>query len=254
LRLQDEGNRLFKEAVQATADREAAAAESGKAAKKPNKLWNQYNKPVGLWGKPVELYVRALSVFVFFSRAKEEVQFATPEEAGLEGLTAPESSQVGDLVCSVFVNVAACLLKTNTFMEAKYACEKALERRPENVKALYRKSQAHIGLETSTDLDIAVDLLKRCLVLEPRNAEVKAALRLHGQERSAQMKKDAGTFGKMFERGDLIGDDEVEEVQARQVEKQRQLNQFSGEERQAAQASKRNPPRHHAPPLFCSPL
>jgi len=136
----------------------------------------------------------------------------------------------------IMVNISACLLKAKSWQEAKYATSKVLELRPDCVKALYRKAQAHIGLDTSTDLDIAHDLLKRCAALEPRNAEVRAALKECSGARSVQVKKDSATFGKMFERGDIVADKEVEEAQARQAAKEHHLAQFTDEEVAAARS------------------
>ena len=70
----------------------------------------------------------------------------------------------------------------------------------------------------------------------PRAPQCRGQGSLHSHEQAVQTKKDAGTFGKMFERGDLIRDAEVEEAQSRQVDKENYLSQFTEEERQAAQA------------------
>jgi FK506-binding protein 4/5 len=106
-----------------------------------------------------------------------------------------EKAASRDLQVSVSLNIAAAALKQGKHRDCIAECNKVLEKRSGNVKALYRRSQAY--LEQGDMLEAETDL-KNALLSDPESKELAAALkRLKARMREAN-KKDAKLFGAMF--------------------------------------------------------
>lgn len=122
------------------------------------------------------------------------------------------------------LNVAACGLKfpprpwghpnlstPKTFFDplqdAIFHCTRVLAVDPENVKAYYRRAQAHLQKppeEHINGLQLAREDLKMALHLDPQNAEVRK-LAARAKELQKQVDaKAAGMMTKMFDAGDLV--------------------------------------------------
>jgi len=71
------------------------------------------------------------------------------------------------------LNMAACHLKLRRYEEAKKACGEVLREDEDNVKALYRRAQAHLATK---DVDDAVLDAKKVLLVEPQNNEARKLL------------------------------------------------------------------------------
>ncbi|XP_075444586.1 sperm-associated antigen 1 [Ascaphus truei] len=75
--------------------------------------------------------------------------------------------------CSVYTNRALCYLKLSQYEEARHDSDCALQRDALNIKALYRRAQAHRGLENYHDC--ASDL-KKMISVDPSVTEAKKLL------------------------------------------------------------------------------
>ncbi|XP_077233863.1 70 kDa peptidyl-prolyl isomerase-like isoform X2 [Tasmannia lanceolata] len=98
---------------------------------------------------------------------------------------------------SCWLNNAACNLKLSDFQEAIKLCSKVLDVESYNVKALYRRAQAYMGI---FDLDLAELDVKKALEVDPQNREVKS---IHKTLKQLQMecnKRDAKLYTNMFSR------------------------------------------------------
>lgn len=79
----------------------------------------------------------------------------------------------------MFLNIAACNLKTKDFETAIAACDEALKLDPYNVKALYRRARGRaLPINSSVeDFRTALNDLKRVIELDPNhkpaNREIK---------------------------------------------------------------------------------
>lgn len=100
----------------------------------------------------------------------------------------------------MFLNIAACNLKSKDFETAAAACDEALKLDPYNVKGLYRRARGRAlpinsGVE---DFRVALGDLKRVIDLDPNhkpaNREIK---RLQGLI-DINRKREKDTYGKMF--------------------------------------------------------
>ncbi|KAI8470001.1 MAG: hypothetical protein J3K34DRAFT_421882 [Monoraphidium minutum] len=155
------------------AEAAAAAKDKGNAAYKAGKL----ERAARLYG-----------------RAKELVG---DDEAGLDReKDGPEvRAQLKDIRKSVLLNLAAVELKRGSFREAQRHTSKVLETDPSNVKALYRRAQALVGLqellEAERDVKVALDM-------EPASADLAALSKRIKLLIKQLNKKEAGLYKSMF--------------------------------------------------------
>ncbi|EFJ51308.1 hypothetical protein VOLCADRAFT_103560 [Volvox carteri f. nagariensis] len=100
-----------------------------------------------------------------------------------------------DIKRSCWLNMAAIDVKQAHWKDALKHCSSVLEIDSQNVKALYRRAQAQMGLQ---DLFEAEQDLKKALDLEPNNADVLALMRKLKVAVREQNKKEASMYSKMF--------------------------------------------------------
>ncbi|GAY43644.1 hypothetical protein CUMW_076070 [Citrus unshiu] len=109
--------------------------------------------------------------------------------------TDDEKHQANGLRLSCYLNNAACKLKLEDYSETSSLCTKVLELEPLNVKALYRRSQAH--LKTS-ELEKAEADIKRALTIDPNNRDVKLVYMELKDKQREYAKYQAEIFGTML--------------------------------------------------------
>ncbi|KAF6263773.1 hypothetical protein COO60DRAFT_342981 [Scenedesmus sp. NREL 46B-D3] len=104
-------------------------------------------------------------------------------------------AQAKDVKKACANNWAAVELKRKNWAEAASQATKVLELEPSNIKALYRRAQARIGLGEllEAELDIRSGLLG-----EPDNADLTALNRKLKVQMRELNKKEAKLYGKMF--------------------------------------------------------
>lgn len=112
-----------------------------------------------------------------------------------QGFTDEEKAKQREIQVSASLNTAAAALKLNKHKECIQECNKVLEKRPSHVKALYRRSQAH--LEQGDMLEAENDL-KAAMLEDPDSRDLAAAMKKLKQRMKAANKKDAKLFGAMF--------------------------------------------------------
>eukprot|EP01025_Chloroclados_australasicus_P048566 TRINITY_DN5505_c0_g1_i1.p1 TRINITY_DN5505_c0_g1~~TRINITY_DN5505_c0_g1_i1.p1 ORF type:complete len:587 (-),score=135.63 TRINITY_DN5505_c0_g1_i1:292-2052(-) len=106
-----------------------------------------------------------------------------------------EQKEAREVRKSVHLNLAACLLKEQDWKEVVKNCDKVLDKDSENVKALYRRAQAYLGTKDFVEAEIDI---KRALVIEPDNQDLKNLHKRLKQMEKIQNKKDAQMYGNMF--------------------------------------------------------
>ncbi|TVU01541.1 hypothetical protein EJB05_53007 [Eragrostis curvula] len=99
------------------------------------------------------------------------------------------------LKISCKLNNAACKLKLKDYKEAKELCTEVLELDSTNVKAFYRRAQAHMGL---VDLDLAEEDIKRALEIDPDNRDVQMGYRRLKEKVKEYNRRDAKLYGNMI--------------------------------------------------------
>mmetsp|Transcript_27555 Transcript_27555/g.54008 ORF Transcript_27555/g.54008 Transcript_27555/m.54008 type:complete len:472 (+) Transcript_27555:71-1486(+) len=143
-----------------------------------------------------------------------------------QGSGPEEAEQHRRLRLSCCLNLAACKQKLAKYDEVVLACDTALQLDPTNVKALYRRAEARVRPSKSTayDLDLAVGDLAKAHEYEPKNQVVERLLVKLRAERKVQREKDHGTFGGMFDRGEIYDGSEPANVTERPGPSQAELD------------------------------
>merc|ERR1712048_888613 len=108
-----------------------------------------------------------------------------------------------DLKKTCQLNRAACQLKIHEYFAAKTSCNDALQEDSQNVKALFRRAQAELGLKNF--LECMTDL-KKLIELDPQNKEARSLYKQAQVAQKEEDKKSKGLFTKMcsgFGRGPI---------------------------------------------------
>ncbi|KAJ4841871.1 Peptidyl-prolyl cis-trans isomerase fkbp65 [Turnera subulata] len=106
-----------------------------------------------------------------------------------------EKQQSKALKISCKLNNAACKLKLKDYKQAEKLCTKVLELDSRNVKALYRRAQAYMGL---VDLELAEMDIKKALEIDPDNRDVKLEYKILKEKVREYNKRDAKFYSNMF--------------------------------------------------------
>ena len=118
---------------------------------------------------------------------------------------ADDNVRRNQLRLSLHLNVAACGLRaTDAYGATRYLdtishASRVLEADPTNVKALFRRGQAHLLRPNHINgLALALEDLRRAAELEPGDTGVRSMLaRARAQQKSLDQ-KDASMFGRML--------------------------------------------------------
>uniref|UniRef100_A0A0E0G6R8 peptidylprolyl isomerase n=2 Tax=Oryza TaxID=4527 RepID=A0A0E0G6R8_ORYNI len=111
------------------------------------------------------------------------------------------------LKVSCKLNNAACKLKLKDYKEAKELCTEVLELDSMNVKAFYRRAQAHMYL---VDFDLAELDIKKALEIDPDNRDVKMGYRRLKEKVKEQKRKETKLYGNMISKLSKLEDSETE--------------------------------------------
>mmetsp|Transcript_66058 Transcript_66058/g.146735 ORF Transcript_66058/g.146735 Transcript_66058/m.146735 type:complete len:166 (+) Transcript_66058:1-498(+) len=112
----------------------------------------------------------------------------------IDNLQAENKAQAAELKKVCTLNRAACQLKSNLFTEAKASCNLVLKEDSANLKALFRRAQAELGLKNFGDCTKDV---KRILEIDPHNREARALAKEAVAGQKQEDKNSKGMFGKM---------------------------------------------------------
>merc|ERR1712063_143797 len=92
------------------------------------------------------------------------------------------------------LNKAACFLKVKEYAEAKKACDLVLKDEPNNVKAMFRKAQAHYEMK---DIQDCIRDLKRLIEIDPQNKDARTLMKKAQVAQKEDDKKSKGLFTNM---------------------------------------------------------
>eukprot|EP00775_Hariotina_reticulata_P006189 gene6189-6425_t len=104
-----------------------------------------------------------------YAEAAEKYERARTNLAELSG-----SAEAADLLKACTLNLGSCYLQLGRFHDAVSACDEILERDTQNVKALYRRGQAHAALQQH---EAALSDLQASLVLSAHDPQQQQLIR-----------------------------------------------------------------------------
>ncbi|MBN3295468.1 peptidyl-prolyl cis-trans isomerase D [Amia ocellicauda] len=99
------------------------------------------------------------------------------------------------IALSCILNIAACKLKMQLWQDAMESCSEALELRPANTKALYRRAQAWQGMKEYSQ---ALADLKRAQEISPEDKAIANEMLRVKQRVKEEKEKEKRAYAKMF--------------------------------------------------------
>jgi len=138
-----------------------------------------------------------------FEKALEEYENAVDYATYLDNSTEDEKKTAGALERTLKLNIALVNLMLKDFTGAIKVTSEVLKDEAENVKALFRRGQAHLNLANFAECK--ADLLA-AYKLEPENKAVKVEIGKLKKKMAEHKAKEKATFGNMFEKIDMYKD------------------------------------------------
>ncbi|XP_065184289.1 peptidyl-prolyl cis-trans isomerase FKBP4-like [Sycon ciliatum] len=108
-----------------------------------------------------------------------------------------EQKEMGQLRLLCLLNCAATQLKLKMWASARESCSQALELDGDNVKALYRRAEAYLGLNCPED---SIQDLQRVLKLEPDNKPARQRMRQAEDKQKVLRDKEKSLYSNIFSR------------------------------------------------------
>lgn len=108
-----------------------------------------------------------------FSDAATAYQQAVNFFGNSWGISESEKKEVDNIKLLCLLNLAACQIKTKDYNDCVLNCSKALDIDTKNIKALYRRGQAH---SLNGDFEKAKEDLTEALHLSPKSKEIREEL------------------------------------------------------------------------------
>jgi tetratricopeptide (TPR) repeat protein len=91
-------------------------------------------------------YSNAIAVFMWFQRRDDKYVDEVKLQDSLSKLSAPQMHQANEHLASCFLNAASVFLRQKEYRDAVYCCTKALDFKPGNAKAHFRRAQVCAGM------------------------------------------------------------------------------------------------------------
>lgn len=132
----------------------------------------------GRWRMALGRYKKIIDLFNYLDGIKDEEKKAKAKEI--------------KKLCEL--NSAACNLKLKEFSDAQKNCDNVLKEEASNVKALFRRAQAHQG--NKNYMTCMADL-KKVIEVDPQNREARALMKEAQAGQKEDDKKSKGLFAKM---------------------------------------------------------
>lgn len=101
------------------------------------------------------------------------------------------------LLLAGYLNTAACHLKLEEYIEAKENCNKALDMDSKNIKALFRRGQALMGVK---EFETAKADFRSVVDLDPSNKAAQQQIAMCGVKLKQILEKEKQTYRNMFEK------------------------------------------------------
>mmetsp|Transcript_30404 Transcript_30404/g.34563 ORF Transcript_30404/g.34563 Transcript_30404/m.34563 type:complete len:555 (+) Transcript_30404:7-1671(+) len=118
---------------------------------------------LGTYETAIRKYEEALSIFRFIRVKPNGVAFtdgkincADLEDVDVVGASNLEKQEIKECKVIAYLNIAACLLRLESFKEALAACESALKLEPNNIKAMFRRAKARVYCQDASSYDLSL--------------------------------------------------------------------------------------------------
>jgi len=106
-----------------------------------------------------------------------------------------EEEQIRKVEVPCCLNIAAANIAEKKWDEAKVECDKVLEIQEDNIKALFRRGQCHLGKK---DYDLAMEDLNKAREFEPNDKGIMQEIAKTKKAKVAYAQKEKQMYSKMF--------------------------------------------------------
>ncbi|CAL8470896.1 g10438 [Coccomyxa elongata] len=175
------------EVIKAKESWDMSAEDKVQAAQKRKELGNKFFK-AEKWSRAAKKYKAAGDIIDHDTDFSAELK---KESAALKK--------------SANLNTAAAFIKQGLWKDAIVAANKVLGSNPSDVKALYRRAQAHLGQQDFVEAHVDI---KAALQVEPANKDVRALLARYKKESAAANQRDAVMYKTIFQKMAKLPDKE----------------------------------------------
>jgi tetratricopeptide (TPR) repeat protein len=143
--------------------------------------------------KHIFLYVTGLG--------NNPLEVLSNQQTSMSSSSNKDASPIAQLQLTANLNLAACYLKISppNYRRAKEYADKVLKSDSENVKAIFRRAQASLGLQ---DIDNARIDLEKAQKLAPEDALIKKELKRLEQMEVQHKQKEKKLYQHMFKKMD----------------------------------------------------
>jgi len=111
------------------------------------------------------------------------------------GFSDQEKKEADDVKLPCFLNLAAAQLRLKEYSECVVNCHKALDIDSSNIKALFRKGQAHSRMN---EFEKAKSDFLEAIQISPENKEVKQELEILKKKMAAYKQQEKQMFAGLF--------------------------------------------------------
>lgn len=193
--------------------------------------------------KHAKLFKQKGTDYFKMNNYKQALKFYKKMENYLEddfSINKIQIEEIESLKVVSYLNSALCNLKSNRHTQAKNDCENALKIEPTNVKALFRKGEALIGLH---ELILAKRCFETVLRYEPKNSAVMMKIFECNDKLRSQKKLEKSVYSNMFEKFAKRDTKKEEEFLSQQPDVMNTLGEWGDDERERAptEFEKENP-------------
>lgn len=115
-------------------------------------------------------------------------------KSGFEG---EEKDEAQSLLLAANLNISMCHLKQKNYTATRNTCDKILDEDKKNVKALFRRGQAYLGL---CEPELAKADFEAVLALEPENKAVPPQIAICNAKLKELRSKEKKMYANMFEK------------------------------------------------------
>eukprot|EP00931_Biecheleriopsis_adriatica_P118668 TRINITY_DN94015_c0_g1_i1.p1 TRINITY_DN94015_c0_g1~~TRINITY_DN94015_c0_g1_i1.p1 ORF type:complete len:582 (-),score=196.91 TRINITY_DN94015_c0_g1_i1:76-1821(-) len=129
-----------------------------------------------------------------FDMALQRYKKASDMFSYIDNFKPENKEKASELKKVCFLNSAACYLKLSEHFEAKGACDKVLKEDSQNVKAVFRRAQAQLGMKNF--IECMADC-KKVMELDVSNREARLLLKQAQSGQKEEDKKSKGLFANM---------------------------------------------------------
>lgn len=106
-----------------------------------------------------------------------------------------EEEEIRKVEVPCCLNIAAAMIAEKKWDEAKKECDKVIEIQEDNIKALFRRGQCHLG---KRDYDLALIDLNKAKELEPNDKGIQNEIAKTKKAKMEYAKKEKQMYSKMF--------------------------------------------------------